>query len=256
MRSYPPTQCSGTHTRIWATTSTGWRRPDELLGILEPYGFSGSFTFCLDEPDRAPAFSAANDRTLAYAAADGCSSRSCASISRTGRSRRRSAVSISAPAGSSCIRARRSSRSETSASSRSSQLAAARRVPILIHGGRGLPPIADHLAALVSRYTGTRLIIAHAGIADMAGLAGHFAGVPGVYFDTSVWSGDRPARPLPPGRAGASPVRHRLSVRPAPERVAACTTGHATVRARRDADSRRSRRHRRRHRDRARPSPG
>ena len=33
-----------------------------------------------------------------------------------------------------------------------------------------------------------RLIIAHAGIADMAGLAGHFGGVPGVYFDTSVWS--------------------------------------------------------------------
>jgi predicted TIM-barrel fold metal-dependent hydrolase len=67
-------------------------------------------------------------------------------------------------------------------------LAAERRVPILIHGGRGLPPIADHLAALVRRYTGTRLIIAHAGIADMAALAGHFGGVPGVYFDTSVWS--------------------------------------------------------------------
>ena len=29
---------------------------------------SGSFTFCLDEPDRVPAFTAANDRTLAYAA--------------------------------------------------------------------------------------------------------------------------------------------------------------------------------------------
>ncbi len=68
------------------------------------------------------------------------------------------------------------------------ELAVARNVPILIHGGRGLPPIADHLAALVERYSGVQLVIAHAGIADMAGLAGHFHGVPGVYFDTSVFS--------------------------------------------------------------------
>ena len=68
------------------------------------------------------------------------------------------------------------------------ELAVARNVPILIHGGRGLPPIADHLAALVERFAGVQIIIAHAGIADMAGLAGHFAHVPGVYFDTSVFS--------------------------------------------------------------------
>jgi hypothetical protein len=40
----------------------------------------------------------------------------------------------------------------------------------------------------VDRHPGARLIIAHAGIADMAGLARRFAGVPDVYFDTSVWS--------------------------------------------------------------------
>jgi len=68
------------------------------------------------------------------------------------------------------------------------EIAAERRVPILIHGGRGLPPIADHLARLVERYPEATLIIAHAGIADLSGLAGNFAGKPGVYFDTSVWS--------------------------------------------------------------------
>jgi hypothetical protein len=67
-------------------------------------------------------------------------------------------------------------------------LACERSVPILIHGGRGLPPIAEHLEALVRRYDGVRLIVAHAGIADMAQLAGRLGGVPGVYFDTSVWS--------------------------------------------------------------------
>jgi hypothetical protein len=61
-------------------------------------------------------------------------------------------------------------------------------VPILIHGGRGLPPIAAHLHALVERCSGVQLIVAHAGIADMANLTARFAGTPGVFFDTSTWS--------------------------------------------------------------------
>ena len=61
-------------------------------------------------------------------------------------------------------------------------------MPILIHGGRGLPPIAAHLHALVERCAGVQLIIAHAGIADMGNLTARFAGLPGVFFDTSVWS--------------------------------------------------------------------
>jgi hypothetical protein len=68
------------------------------------------------------------------------------------------------------------------------ELAAARRVPILIHGGRGLPPIADSLHRLVDANPGAQLIIAHAGIADLSGLADCFAGARGVFFDTSVWS--------------------------------------------------------------------
>ncbi len=71
----------------------------------------------------------------------------------------------------------RSSRSRPSAACRSSSTAAA-----------GLPPIADHLARLVDGYPEAQLIIAHAGIADLAGLAGRFAGKAGVFFDTSVWS--------------------------------------------------------------------
>jgi aerobic-type carbon monoxide dehydrogenase small subunit (CoxS/CutS family) len=68
------------------------------------------------------------------------------------------------------------------------ELAESRKVPILIHGGRGLPPIADDLARLVERYPEAQLIVAHAGIADLAGLAGHLGGKAGVFFDTSVWS--------------------------------------------------------------------
>jgi hypothetical protein len=68
------------------------------------------------------------------------------------------------------------------------ELAAERKVPILIHGGRGLPPIADDLAHLVDRYDDAQLIVAHAGIADLAALADRLGGKAGVFFDTSVWS--------------------------------------------------------------------
>jgi len=61
-------------------------------------------------------------------------------------------------------------------------------VPILIHGGRGLPPIAEHLRRLVDTYPEAQLIVAHAGIADLARLSEEFAGHPSVFFDTSVWS--------------------------------------------------------------------
>ncbi|HEX6724812.1 MAG TPA: amidohydrolase family protein, partial [Gaiella sp.] len=42
---------------------------DELLAIQRSFGIERSFVFCLDEPDRRPAFTAANDRTLAHTAA-------------------------------------------------------------------------------------------------------------------------------------------------------------------------------------------
>src|SRR5437879_5860982 len=40
---------------------------DQLIELMDAYGISRAFMFCLDEPDRHPSFSAANDRTLAYA---------------------------------------------------------------------------------------------------------------------------------------------------------------------------------------------
>src|SRR5438874_10941173 len=44
---------------------------EELEAIHERYGISRSFMFCMDEPDRHPAFRAPNDRTLAQARRSG-----------------------------------------------------------------------------------------------------------------------------------------------------------------------------------------
>jgi hypothetical protein len=47
---------------------------DELLAIQRGYGIDRPFVFCLDEPDRRPAPTAANDRTLGHAPPQpGCS---------------------------------------------------------------------------------------------------------------------------------------------------------------------------------------
>src|SRR6059058_691410 len=162
---------------------------DELLGILDRYGVSRANVFCLDEPDRHPAFRAANDRTLEFAEraagrlipfvrldlgqgpieeAERCLDRGARGIKLHPRAQK-FAIDDERLAPVFAV-------------------AAERRVPILIHGGRGLPPIADNLYRLVNAYPEAQLIIAHAGIADLSGLASRFAGKAGVFFDTSVWS--------------------------------------------------------------------
>ena len=162
---------------------------DELLAIQRAYSIDRSFVFCLDEPDRRPAFAAANDRTLAHAAAATAELlRSCGSISTRAPLRRRRGASTSAPAASSSTRAPSGSSPTTHASSPCSRSPRSGAFPILIHGGRGLPPIADSLARLLDRHAPPALIIAHAGIVDLAAMAENFAGRPGVFFDTSVWS--------------------------------------------------------------------
>jgi predicted TIM-barrel fold metal-dependent hydrolase len=162
---------------------------DELIAVHERYGISRCFMFCLDEPDRHPAFRAANDRTLAYAARSGGrlipfvrldlgeepieEATRCLDLGARG-------IKLHPRAQRFLLNDERLAPVFA--------LAAERRVPILIHGGRGLPPIANELAALVDRYPEAQLIIAHGGIADLPALAERFAGKAGVFFDTSVWS--------------------------------------------------------------------
>jgi predicted TIM-barrel fold metal-dependent hydrolase len=162
---------------------------EDLERIQERYGIRKAFMFCLDESDREPAFRAGNDRTLAFAErsegrlipfvrldltedpldeARRCLARGARGIKLHPRAQRFLL---------------NDERLEPIF-----ELAAAERVPILIHGGRGLPPIAADLCRLVERHPEAQLIIAHAGIADLEQLASRLAGKPGVFWDTSVWS--------------------------------------------------------------------
>jgi predicted TIM-barrel fold metal-dependent hydrolase len=172
------------------TDIDGFRSPlDELLRFLRDSGASRAFCFCLDEPDRHPGFRAANDRTLdAAEQADGMLvpfvrlDLSEEPAREAERCLDRGARGIKLHP-----RAQRFLLDDTRLEPVFA-IAEEREVPILIHGGRGLPPIAADLLRLVTRHAGSRLIIAHGGIADLAELAEAFAGHPGVYFDTSIWS--------------------------------------------------------------------
>jgi uncharacterized protein len=61
------------------------------------------------------------------------------------------------------------------------------RVPILIHAGRGLPPIAQGLAELALRHPEVVLILAHGAICDQGILTSMLADHPGVLYDCSCF---------------------------------------------------------------------
>jgi hypothetical protein len=161
---------------------------EELLRIQRSHSITRSFVFCLDEPDRHPGFRAPNDRTLAWAEQSGGElvpfvrlDLAESPIEEAIRCLDRGARGIKLHP-----RAQKFLLDDERLAP-VFELAAERKVPILIHGGRGLPPIADALSRLMDRYE-PQLIIAHAGIADLAALAHHFSQRAGVFFDTSVWS--------------------------------------------------------------------
>jgi predicted TIM-barrel fold metal-dependent hydrolase len=164
-------------------------RLDELLGLMDEYGIGRAFMFCLDEPDRHPAFRAPNERTLEFARRSG--ERLIPFVRLDLKEDPVEEAIRCLDAGARGIKLHPRAQKISLEDKRLPpvfKLAAERKVPILIHGGRGLPPIAAHLHALVERCDGVQLIVAHAGIADMANLTSRFAGTPGVFFDTSTWS--------------------------------------------------------------------
>ena len=162
---------------------------DEMTRIFDAHGVSRCFVFCLDEPDRVPAFSAANDRTLAFAERSQGRYIPFARLDLVEGPHEEANRSLDLGAQGIKLHPR-AQRFDVGDSKLEGvfAIAAERRVPILIHGGRGLPPIADELGRLVELHPEARLIIAHCGIADMGRLADRVGHHPNVFFDTSAWN--------------------------------------------------------------------
>lgn len=66
-------------------------------------------------------------------------------------------------------------------------LAHERRIPILIHAGRGIPALGEHVLGYAARYTDARVILAHAGVTDLGWIWRAVGDTPNVLFDTAWW---------------------------------------------------------------------
>jgi predicted TIM-barrel fold metal-dependent hydrolase len=185
----PGAEIFDAHTHLGTDIDSMVGRYDELEELMDRYGISRANVFCLDEPDREPGFRAPNDRTLAFA--ERANGRLIPYVRLDLTEAPIEEAERCIDLGARGIKLHPRAQKFLLDDERLAPvfaIAAERRVPILIHGGRGLPPIADSLNRLVDAYPEAQLIIAHAGIADLTGLAGCFAGKAGVFFDTSVWS--------------------------------------------------------------------
>ena len=67
-------------------------------------------------------------------------------------------------------------------------LAHERRVPVLIHAGRGIPALGEHTVALSGEFPDAKLILAHGAISDLAWLWKVMPEHPNLFIDTAWWN--------------------------------------------------------------------
>ena len=68
------------------------------------------------------------------------------------------------------------------------ELADERRLPVLVHAGRGIPALGRHALDICARHSGLRLILAHAGICDLAWIWRAVEDHPTLLFDSAWWA--------------------------------------------------------------------
>jgi hypothetical protein len=144
--------------------------------------------FALHDPERRPAYRVPNDRVLAWASESG---------GRLYPFCRLDPADDPIAEGERCLaRGARGIKLHPRAQSFGFDTPAARAifelardagVPILIHAGRGMPPM-DALAELALAHPQVTLILAHGAIADQGMFAARLAEHPAVLYDTSIFS--------------------------------------------------------------------
>jgi hypothetical protein len=67
-------------------------------------------------------------------------------------------------------------------------LAHERKLPVLIHAGRGIPALGRHSLELATEFPDARIILAHAAVSDVSWICGHLPDHPNVFIDTAWWN--------------------------------------------------------------------
>jgi uncharacterized protein len=161
----------------------------QLLAQLDAAEARRACVFPLHDPERRPSYSLPNDRVLAWAAeSDGRLLPFC----------RLDPAENPIAEGERCLGAggargiklhprAQDFTFESQEMSDVFKLADEAGAPILIHAGRGLPPLADGLVDLALRYPDVVLILAHGAICDQGIITSRLADHPGVLYDISCF---------------------------------------------------------------------
>jgi predicted TIM-barrel fold metal-dependent hydrolase len=174
------------HTHLGQNDPDGMKQtPDELLRALRAADARGCFVFPMHEPDGYPP---ANDRVVEVAAAsDGLLVPFCRvkpgtePVAEAERSLARGARGIKLHP-----RAEQFTLDHPDVA-KLFALAHERTLPILIHAGRGIPALGEHVIQYAGRYPNARVILAHAAVSDLAWIWRACVDLPNVLFDTAWW---------------------------------------------------------------------
>lgn len=159
-----------------------------LLAMLDTADARRACVFPLHDPERRPSYSLPNDRVLRWAdESEGRLVPFC----------RLDPAEDPIPEGRRCIEAGargiklhpRAQAFDFSGGKMQDIFALAEEasVPILIHAGRGLPPLAEDLVDLALKHPGAALILAHGAICDQGIITARLADHPAVLYDTSCF---------------------------------------------------------------------
>jgi predicted TIM-barrel fold metal-dependent hydrolase len=174
------------HTHVGANDPDGYRQaPRELLAALERAGARG-VVFPMHEPG---GYGAANEAVLEAAAASG--GRLVAFCRVDPRDGAVEEARRCLDAGARGIKLHPRAERFTLAEPAVRELVALaheRRVPVLVHAGRGIPALGQDTVRLSGDFPGARLILAHAAISDLAWLWRVMPEHPNLFVDTSWWN--------------------------------------------------------------------
>jgi uncharacterized protein len=175
------------HTHIGCNDPDGFKATaEEIVAGLDLVGHAQALVFPMMEPDGYPP---ANDRVIAEAAASGGRLRALARldphadpVAEARRCLEAGAVGLKLHP-----RAERFEMHDPPVGDIVA-LADEHRLPIVIHAGRGIPALGRDTVELARRYPGARLILAHAGISDLAWIWREARELPNLLFDTAWWN--------------------------------------------------------------------
>lgn len=176
------------HTHLGLDEDGRSLTPAQLLDQLDSAGARRACVFPLHDPERKPSYSLPNDRVLGWAAeSEGrllpfcrldpaeqplAEAERCLAIGARGIKLHPRAQDFDF---------------DGREIDEVFKLAEAAQLPILIHAGRGLPPLADGLVDLALRHPGAVLILAHGAICDQGILTARLADHQGVLYDISCF---------------------------------------------------------------------